>query len=372
MSSPPPFGPEGAALASARRIVVKVGSRALAESPERPAEIAAEIAALHADGKRVLLVSSGAVALGMHRLGLRERPRDIARLQAAAAAGQSTLMHRYERSFAEHGLTAAQVLLTHADLADRSRFLRARATLEALFELGAVPIVNENDTVAVEEIRFGDNDRLAAMLAPAVGADLLVLLSDVDGLLDARGEVVPVVEDPESALRLVRPTPSASPGSGGMASKLQAAAMAARRGVLVVLARSRAGRLGSLLRGEGPFTILAPRGGVLSGRKHWIAYVVEPRGTILVDEGAERALKERGGSLLPAGVLGVRGSFEVGDAVDLTGPSGHPFARGLARYDVEAVAVLAGARTHEIESRLGRYGGAEVVHRDDLVLLEGA
>ncbi len=369
MSAPSTYF-EATVLSAARRIVVKVGSRALAESPERAAEIAAEIAALHTSGKRFLLVSSGAVALGLRRLGLKERPRDIARLQAAAAAGQSALMHRYERAFAAHGITAAQVLLTHEDLGDRGRFLRARATLEALIDMGAVPVVNENDTVAVEEIRFGDNDRLAAMLAPAVGADLLVLLSDVDGLLDARGEVVPLVEDPEEALRLVRPSPSGSPGTGGMASKLQAAAMATRRGVPVLVARSRAGRIGELLRGEGPFTLLAPCGGVLSGRKHWIAYVLKPRGTILVDAGAERALRERGSSLLPAGVLGVRGRFEVGDAVELSGPSGRPFARGLARYDVGAVATLAGAKTHEIEGRLGRYGGAEIVHRDDLVLLE--
>ncbi len=357
-------------LTGARRIVVKVGSRALAESPARPDEIAQEVVEATAEGRQVVLVSSGAVALGLGRLGMSGRPEDIARLQAAAAAGQSILMHRYEAAFASRGLVAAQVLLTHDDLADRERFLRARATLEALLALGAVPVVNENDTVAVDEIRFGDNDRLAAMLAASVGAELLVLLTDVDGLLDEDDRVVPLVDDLEAARALVRHDDAVGPGTGGMRSKLAAAQLAAHRGVPVVLARSRAGALQRVLRAEPPFTLVVPRGMPLRSRKHWIAYVLRPKGAVLVDAGAEQALRSRGGSLLPVGVVGVRGAFDVGDAVDLVGPSGRPFARGLARYDVASVATLAGARSDEIEARLGRYGGEEIVHRDDMVMLE--
>jgi glutamate 5-kinase len=356
-----------AALRDAKRLVVKVGSRTLASDPERFRSLADQIAEQRAQGRSVVLVSSGSVALGVQRLGLGARPRDIARLQAAAAAGQSRLMEAYETAFARHGLAVAQVLLTHADLADRDRYLNARATLESLLDLGAVPIINENDTVAVEEIRFGDNDQLAAMVAALLGVDLLTLLTDVEGLLDAEGQRVRVVTDVQQAVQLVRPQQD-DVGVGGMASKLESVRLATRRGVPVVMTDAHDGRaLARTLAGEDVGTLCMPQGLRMASRKHWIAFTLRPKGSVLVDAGAAEALSVRKRSLLPAGVVGVRGDFEPGDAVRIVGPEGTELARGLARYGIADVAKLAGAKTSEIERRIGRYGGDEIIHRDDMV-----
>ncbi|MBX3247022.1 MAG: glutamate 5-kinase [Myxococcales bacterium] len=359
-----------ASLAEARRVVVKVGSRSLV-APGRFERLAAEIAALRADGRSVVLVSSGAIALGRARLGLDARPKDIPRLQAAAAAGQSRLVRAWEDAFEPHGLPAAQVLLTHADLGDRDRYLNARRALDALLELGAVPIINENDTVAVDEIKFGDNDQLAAMVATLVGADLLVLMTDVDGVLDAEGVRVPVVYDVDEVARFLR-APTDDVGLGGMASKVEAARRATLRGVPVLIASVErpdgADTLTRIVAGDDVGTLFLPQGARLPSRKHWIAYTLRPRGEILVDAGAEAALKSGKASLLPAGVIGVRGDFEPGDAVRVLTVAGTELARGLARYATLDVARLAGAKREHVEARLGRPGSGVIVHRDDLVL----
>lgn len=354
-------------MAQARRIVVKIGSRALvAEAPGvRHRQLAQQVVAQTRAGRQVVLVSSGGVALGCQRLGLAGgRPTQVARLQAAAAAGQSQLMRAYEEAFAASSVQVAQVLLTHADLQHRERYLNARAAIEALLELGAVPIINENDTVAVEEIRFGDNDQLAAMVATLVGAELLVLLSSVPGLLDAAGQRVPVVENIGAALDLVRPEASTE-GLGGMASKLDAAERATHRGIAVVLADAGDSEvLARILAGEDVGTLCPPSGRRLSSRRHWIAYTLKSRGAVVVDAGAAAALHCGQHSLLSAGVVGVRGDFEAGDALDICDIEGRVLARGLARHGLRHVAQMAGRR-----SQGSRQTDAVVVHRDDLVML---
>jgi len=357
------------ALNEARRLVVKIGSRALAASGEdRFRTLAGQVAREREAGRTVVIVSSGAIAMGVERLGLEGRPQSMARLQAAAAAGQARLMRAYETAFEPLGVPVAQVLLTHADLSDRDRYLNARAAIDALLELGAVPIINENDTVAVEEIRFGDNDQLAAMVSTLVGADLLVLLTDVSGLLDAGGQRVSLVADGDDAAALVRPSPN-DLGSGGMASKVEAARRATRRGVPVVIAgAAEEDVLARIVAGDDVGTLFLPHGSRLASRKHWIAYTLKPRGVVLVDAGASKAIAEQKRSLLPAGVVGVRGDFEAGDAVSVIDFSGREVARGLVRYSMRDVARLAGAKTNEIETRIGRQGGDEILHRDDMVV----
>lgn len=356
------------ALREARRVVVKIGSRSLLASPERFRRLAGQVAALRAHGRSVVLVSSGAIALGRARLGLDKRPKDMARLQAAAAAGQSRLVRAWDDAFEPHGIPAAQVLLTHADLGDRDRYLNARRALEALIELGAVPIINENDTVAVEEIKFGDNDQLAAMVATLVGADLLVLLTDVEGVLDHSGARLPLVREIDEVLAFLR-APTDDIGLGGMASKVEAARRATLRGVPVAIADARdAELLNHLLAGRDVGTLFLPKGARLASRKHWIAYTLRPKGDVIVDGGAAEALRGGKASLLPSGVVGVRGDFEPGDAVRLVAADGVEIGRGLARYGTVDVARLAGAKSSEVEARLGRSGSGVVVHRDDLVV----
>lgn len=368
-----------ASLRDARRIVVKIGSRSIVgaslDEGAKPgggrfATIAAQVAALRAEGRSVVLVSSGAVALGRGRLGYSARPRSVAQLQACAAVGQSLLMRGWEQAFGASSIAVAQMLLCHADLEDRERYLNARAALDALLELGAVPIINENDTVAVDELRFGDNDQLAAMVCTLAGADLLVLLTDVEGLLDASGARVPVVEDLD-AVRAMIAKGKDDVGSGGMASKLDAARRAARRGIPVVIADARDPEVvRKVVAGEDVGTLVRASGSRLASRKHWIAYTLRPRGDLILDEGAVAAVREGRRSLLPAGIVGVRGHFAPGDLVILRDPRGVEIGRGLTRYGTEDVAKLAGARTTEIEDRLGYHGPDEVVHRDDLVVAE--
>jgi glutamate 5-kinase len=295
------------------------------------------------------------------------RPQQLPELQAAAAAGQAALMRRYEDAFEAHERSVAQILLTHGDLADRERWSNARAAIDALLELGAVPIVNENDTVAVEEIRFGDNDQLAAMASTLVGADLLVLLTDVDGVLD-EGERLATVRD-EDALDHLFQDAADDVGRGGIASKVRSARRATHRGVPAVIGNAQEDAfLGRLMRGEDVGTLFLPAGVRLPSRKHWIAYALEPRGSLLLDEGAVRALRGEA-SLLAAGVLGVRGDFEPGDAVSLQSPDGEEIGRGLVRFSTKEVARIAGAHSGEVERRLGRRGSGVVMHRDDMVLV---
>ncbi len=341
----------------ARRIVVKIGSRTLAGDMDVYARLAQTIAAARAQRRAVVLVSSGAIALGTKKLGYRTRPKEMAKLQAAAAAGQSVLMRAYEAAFAELDVTVAQVLLTHADLADRVRANNARAALAALLEAGAVPILNENDSVAVDEIRFGDNDQLSAMVAPLVDADLLVLLSDVEGLLDARGARVPLVRDVlREAVPLVRATKSAD-GIGGMASKLEAARRATMAGAHVVIADAREKDvLRAVLAGEDVGTLFCPSAERLSAKRYWIAFTLRPQGEVILDRGAVSAVRDKGKSVLSVGVLGVRGDFRAGDSVRLLDPDGVELGRGLARCpSVDAL------------TRAGHDANV-LVHRDEMVV----
>ncbi|MCW5893599.1 MAG: glutamate 5-kinase [bacterium] len=370
---------KAALLRRARRIVVKVGSNVLAGPTglrlARVRGLATDIAAANAAGRDVVLVSSGAVAAGAARLGGRKGRLEWR--QAAAAVGQPALMAAYVRAFRRHTREVAQVLLTHADLADRRRYLNARHTLRTLLGLGVVPIVNENDTVAVEELQLGDNDNLSALTATLVEADLLVILSDVAGVFDADPRLVPgaqrlpVVAATDPRLGQIAGPALPGVGTGGMASKVAAARKAAWAGISTVIADgSRRGMLGAVLdpaREVG--TLLLADGDRLARRKHWIAHALRPAGTLHLDAGAERALAQGGRSLLPSGVRDVDGTFGVGDCVRCVGPGGDEVARGLVNYAAGDVAKIMGAHTREIEKRLGYKGSDEVIHRDDLVVL---
>jgi glutamate 5-kinase len=369
-------------LRRARRVVVKLGSNVLAGDGglrrERIRALAGEIAALADDGRQVVIVSSGAVAAGAARLGPGgPKRRRIEWRQAAAAVGQIGLMAAYERAFAAHSRQAAQILLTHADLADRRRYLNARHTLRALLDLGIVPVVNENDTVAVEELRFGDNDNLSALTAALVEADLLVVLTDVEGLytrdprLDPTADLVRIVRaDDEAVLHAAGPSRSGV-GTGGMASKVDAARKAAAAGIPTFIADgTREGILGALFDADAEAgTLVLADGDPLGRRKHWIAYTLKPAGSLHVDDGAERALAKGGRSLLPSGVRRVEGGFGVGDCVRCLGPDGREFARGLVNYSAVELEKIRGAQTRDIERLLGYKGSDEVIHRDDLALV---
>jgi glutamate 5-kinase len=353
------------AVARARRVVIKIGSRTLSGGADVFDRLATTVAARRTTS--FVIVSSGAIALGMKKLGYRTRPKEMARLQAAAAAGQSLLMRAYEDAFGARGLSVAQVLLTHADLADRTRANNARAALGALLEAGSVPILNENDSVAVDEIRFGDNDQLAAMIAPLVDAELVVLLSDVEGLLDAGGRRVPLVTDVAlEALPHVRKAKDGV-GTGGMASKVEAARRAMLGGANVVVADARdSGALESVLRGDDTGTLFVAAHERLGAKKYWIAFTLRPRGELLLDDGASDAVRSKGKSVLSVGVRGVRGDFGAGDAVRLVDGDGREVARGLARCNAAQAAAVAGRARAELPEALAEF--AVVVHADELVV----
>jgi glutamate 5-kinase len=355
-------------VAKARRVVIKIGSRALSSEREIYDRLAGGVADAQAAKRSVVMVSSGAIALGIQKLGLNGRPKEMALLQAAAAAGQSVLMRLYEEAFGRRELAVAQVLLTHADLADRTRANNAREALAALLEAKVVPIINENDTVAVDEIRFGDNDLLASMVTPLVGADLLILLSDVPGLLDAKGERVRLVRNVTREARPLVTSATSASGTGGMASKVEAARRGMLAGASVVVADARdAGTVGAILSGDDVGTLFVPHPQRIQARKHWIAFTLRPRGAILLDQGAVTAVVERGRSVLPVGVLGVRGQFGPGDAVTLVGPDGREIGRGLARLGASDAAAIAGKKSEDLAALRGD-DDVVVVHRDDLVL----
>jgi glutamate 5-kinase len=366
-------------LGRVRRLVVKVGTSlitapASGPDPDRIAALAMELAAAR-EGREVVLVSSGAIATGMARLALPARPRSIPEKQAAAAVGQSALMWHYEAAFKRHGIAVGQVLLTAQDIADRARYLNARNTLLALLRFGVVPIVNENDTVAVEEIKVGDNDNLSALVASLIDADLLVLLTDVEGLYTSDpasnpgAQVLDTVEAvTDDVMRLVYDGTGAA-AVGGMATKLQAAQKAAAAGVPMVIASGRKqGVLGRVLRGETVGTYFAPKTDRLGARKRWIAFAVTPQGRLTVDAGALQALTHQGKSLLPSGVVEIEGDFAAGEVVALVG-GGREFARGLVNFDAGELRRIRGAKTRDIETRLGYKSFDEVIHRDNLVIL---
>ncbi len=367
----------------ARRLVVKVGSSVLTRDGDVRSraftDVARQVAALHDEGREVVLVSSGAIAIGSRTLGWSHPGRSIPEKQAAAAVGQIGLSETYKRRFATHGKRVGQVLVTRTGLEDRERFLNARHTLLELLRLGVVPIVNENDTVATEEIRFGDNDNLSATVVNLVAAELLVILTNVDGLYreaPVRGRRrPPLVETVESITpELERTARGASSvfGRGGMLTKLEAARTAAHSGAATVLCNGLApDALLRVARGEAVGTLFLA-GSKLGSRKHWLAYTAASRGRLELDDGAVRALLERGRSLLPAGIARVEGRFGIGDPVACVDARGREIARGLVAYTAAEVERIKGLSTKEAVRVLGYSNGDEVIHRDDLVLLEPA
>jgi glutamate 5-kinase len=361
-------------------VVTKIGTSSIT-NPEGEiddsavSKFCAEAAALRAQGHRLVLVTSGAIAAGLPALGYTggDRPRDAVTLQAASAVGQTRLMRVYEAALASHGLVSGQVLLAPLDFTIRQQYLHARATLGRLLDLGVVPVVNENDAIADDEIRFGDNDRLAALVAHLLAADLLVLLTDAPGLLtadprlDSSASLIEEIVEVDHSLESLAGGTGSARGSGGMASKLAAAKIAAWSGVRAVIAQaSRQGVLEAVVAGEaGVGTIVHPKTRRLPARKLWIAFAVGSSGTIVVDAGARQALLDRGVSLLPAGVASVKGSFEVDDAVEIAGPDGRVFAKGLVRLGSVGLREVVGRRTSDLPEGMPH----EVIHRDDLVVL---
>lgn len=366
-------------VAQAKRVVVKVGSSLLTGLRDGLAHAAingwcGQLAALSAEGRQVLLVSSGAVAEGVVRLGWPRRPADLPGLQAAAAVGQMGLIQAYETAFARHGRRTAMVLVTHEDLANRRRYLNARATLARLLELGVIPVINENDTVVTDEIRFGDNDTLAALVANLLAADLLVLLTDVDGLherdprLGPGGPRLGFAEATASGLEAGAAGGGAL-GRGGMITKIEAARIAARAGAHTLIADGReADVLRRILSGEPLGTLLAATVPPLVARKRWIAGRLKPSGELVVDAGAARAMRERGVSLLPAGLVAVRGQFGRGELVRCVTESGEIVAQGLVNYPSADALRLTGAASDRILAILGYSVEPELIHRDNLVI----
>jgi len=369
------------ALSRVKRLVVKVGSGLITAPGQGPdsrriAALAADLAAVIGERREVALVSSGAIVTGMARLGLETRPRSIPEKQAAAAVGQSALMWHYEQAFKKHELMVGQVLLTGQDISDRGRYLNARNTLLALLDFDVVPVVNENDTVAVDEIKVGDNDNLAALVAHLIDADLLILLTDVDGLYtgDPRRDPSARRVDTVAAItgdiqRLVYDE-AGEVSVGGMSTKLEAAQKAGASGIPMIIASGREpGVVTRLLKGEDLGTYFQPRDDRLAARKRWIAFAVPPQGRLTVDAGAKKALTERGKSLLPSGLVEVAGDFQAGEVVALLEAAGGEFARGLVNYDAAELRKIRGAKTGDIERALGYKGIGEVIHRDNLVVL---
>lgn len=368
-------------LKDARRVVVKIGSSLVASKgaglrPDRIEQIAVDIAKVKAGGRDVLIVSSGAIVSGIQKLGLAAYPKSLPEKQAAAAVGQSRLMWAYEKAFEALGQKVAQVLLTHQGLADRKMFMNARHTLTALIGFGVIPIINENDTVAVDEIRFGDNDNLAAEVAHLVDADLLVILSDVAGLYteDPRrnpsATLIPLVTEVTADIERRAGSTRSFEGTGGMATKVQAAKKVSEYGgATLIMSGEQAGLLPSLFDGAEAGTFIAPKGKRLPSRKHWIAFTLRTKGQLTLDDGAVEALVKRNKSLLPSGIAAVAGDFSPGDAVACLDRQGKEVAKGLVNFSSEALKRIKGLKTAEIQNLLGTQEYAEAIHRDNLVIL---
>lgn len=353
-------------LKDVSRVVVKLGTGVLTDSRKQPdlaqmEQLVAQIAEQRQAGKEIVLVTSGAVGAGMGVLGYEKRPGDLAELQACAAVGQSRLMATYEKLFDVFGLSVAQILLTHDDLQHHDRHLNARNTLVRLLGHGVVPIINENDVVSFTELKFGDNDQLCALVASLLPADLLVILTTVDGVIENFGKAnprtIPIVEDIDQKIEKLAGGTTSATAVGGMASKIHSAKIAVRSGIPLIIASGRKKRtLSRIISGEEEGTLFVPQTGKLKGRKRWIAFFHHPKGALFVDEGARKALRERGKSLLPPGVARCQGDFVAGDVIRICDLNGTEFARGLAGFDSAA-----------IKSR--KLQRVEVVHRDNLVIL---
>ena len=367
-------------IGTPRRVLVKIGSNVLTTSggtinARRIRHLTDQVSALCDAGHEVIVVTSGAIAAGVGELHLAKRPTTLPELQAAAAVGQGRLVRMYKQAFRRHGRLVGQVLLSREDMEDRGRFLNTRNTLRALVKFGCVPIINENDTVCVDEIRYGDNDFLAAHLASMILADLVVLLTTVDGLYEPDGcggrRLVRVVERVNEDVVGLDTGSTSARGVGGMGSKLRAAGIVSGAGVPVVIANGR--RTDVLLRvvgGEDVGTLCVPAPSRMGSRKRWIGFTARAKGRLVVDEGARRALAERGKSLLASGICAVEGAFEEGDVVALVVAGGEPFAHGLTNYSSGDLARIQGCHSREIAVRLGRKDYDEAVHRDNLVVFE--
>ena len=353
-------------LKAANRLVVKLGTGVLTDrrkqiDPAQLGQLVAQIAQQRKAGKEIIIVSSGAVGAGMGALGYEKRPSELAELQACAAVGQSRLMANYAELFSKHDLKVAQVLLTHDDLAHHERHLNARNTLVTLLGHGVIPIINENDAVSLAELKFGDNDKLSALVASLVLADLLVILTTVDGVLENFGKANPktisAVEKIDGAIEQLAGGTSSETAVGGMKSKIEAARIVVRSGIpLVIASGKKKGVLATILSGEDEGTLFVAQPDKLQGRKRWIAFFPHPKGTLFVDEGAKKALREGGKSLLPPGVGRCEGSFDAGDVVRICDLNGTEFARGIAKFGAEEIRNKKPARV-------------ELIHRDDLVIL---
>lgn len=368
-------------IALAHTVVVKVGTNVLTDGDgrldlTRVRAMTAQLARLRAGGRKVVLVSSGAVGAGMGRLGLKRRPIDLRHLQACAAVGQTSLMRAYEDSLAEDAVAAAQVLLTAGDFDNRTRYLNVRNTLLTLFEWGCLPIINENDTVSVDEIRFGDNDHLAALVTNLLQAPLLVLLTSADGLLtsdptkDTTARLIPTVPLIDASIMELAGSGRSALGTGGMRSKLRAARLATVAGESVIMANGGTPDiLDAVFRAEAVGTLFLPHNTTLPAWKRWLGYTAQPRGKLQVDAGARRAIESQGRSLLPIGIVQAMGNFQKGDVVALCDPDGAEFARGLTNYNLGDVNKIRGLRTEQVREVMGGLPYEEVVHRDNLVVI---
>lgn len=368
-------------LRRVRRVVIKIGSQIVSTGAgieeSRLRALVHELAMLQKQKKEIVVVSSGAVAAGMSRLGRKQRPRTIPEKQALAAVGQINLMALYERYFSKFDIRVAQVLLTHADLANRQRYINAKHTFQTLLTAGIVPIVNENDTVAVEEMKFGDNDHLSALVATLLSADLLVILSDVEGVydrdprLDDNAELIPLIENVKDAKANINGTSRSPAGTGGIVTKVAAAEEAAIAGIPTIISSGLASRPLSRIfsSDEVAGTLILPEPNRLTHRKHWIAFNLKPAGDVIVDAGAYEALSRKGKSLLPSGLKDIRGAFGVGECVRCLDTQGREFARGLVNYSAHELNQIKGLHTSKIEKILGYKAYDEIIHRDDLVLL---
>lgn len=368
-------------LNDAKRIVIKVGTSTLTHATGklnllRIEKLARELSDLANQGKQIILVSSGAVSAGMERLGLKEKPKNIPEKQAAAAVGQGILLHIYEKMFGEYGQIVAQVLLTRADSVNRKRYTNSRNTLMALLNQGVIPIINENDAVSIDELKIGDNDTLSAMVASIIDADLLIILSDVEGvytanpLTDPSAALLNEIADITPDIEELAGGPGTLRGTGGMYTKIQAAKIAVNSGVTMVIASgARDGVVREVLQGHKTGTIFISKENRLQIRKRWLAFGVSVSGRVFVDKGCEQALIKDGSSLLAAGITAVEGEFELGNTISIMSGCGRELARGIINYNADDLKKIKGAHTQEIVSILGYKPYDEVVHRDNLVLL---
>ncbi|HBA26482.1 MAG TPA: glutamate 5-kinase [Nitrospinae bacterium] len=369
-------------LKKVRRIVIKIGSGVLT-SPDRSGlddtvieEITRQVSTLHKSGYEMILVSSGAIAAGVKELNLKKTPVDIPHKQAAAAIGQSRLIGKYERHFKREGLNVAQILLTHDDLSNRIRYLNAKNTILTILSYKVIPIINENDTVAVDEIKFGDNDTLSSMVSNLIEADLLIILSDVKGLysadpkLDPAAELVPVVEKITNEIEVMAGDSRSATGVGGMVTKIQAAKRMSHSGIPTVIVDGKVnGIIEAIVKGEDVGTLFLPEEDKLGSKKYWIAYTLKSKGKIKVDDGAKNVLIADGKSLLPSGVVEIEGKFKSGDMVSCIDSRNREFARGLINYSSTELKKIRGKHSSEFEEILGYKMVDEAIHRDNLVIL---